>query len=216
MSSISKPNNESVSCLLEKRFFTLGNPKCKKLLYVIHGYGQLPEYFIQKFHVFSDEYFIVAPEGLSHYYLEGVSGRVGASWMTKEDRLRDIENINHYLSQVHKKITDNQDFEEIFVLGFSQGVPVAVRWICSENLPIKKILLCSGMLPPELTQNQLNYLKQTEIHYFTGLSDPFRDEGLIQEFYALVEGYQLTLNIHEFEGVHEVHIPTISEVILEN
>jgi len=213
MKSEKKPNKDSVNCVLEKRFFTLGNQNSNKLLYVIHGYGQLPEYFIQKFKDFTDDYFIVAPEGLSHYYLDGVSGRVGASWMTKEDRLNDIKNINQYLSQIHQKVTQNNSFEEIYVLGFSQGVPVAVRWLCSENLPIKKLLLCSGMLPPELTNNQINYLKQIEIHYLTGLKDPFRDEELIKEFYKVVDGYQLILNIHEFEGVHEVHIPSISLIL---
>jgi hypothetical protein len=69
------------------------------------------------------------------------------------------------------------------------------------------------MLPPELTNNQINYLKQIEIHYLTGLKDPFRDEELIKEFYKVVDGYQLILNIHEFEGVHEVHIPSISLIL---
>ena len=34
----------------------------------------------------------MAPEGLSRFYLEGFSGKVGATWMTREDRLNDIDN----------------------------------------------------------------------------------------------------------------------------
>ena len=68
---------------------------------VFHGYGQLSEYFIKKFEGLDPEKnFIIAPQGLSKYYVNGVSGRVGASWMTKEDRLTEIENQYTYLDQV--------------------------------------------------------------------------------------------------------------------
>ena len=42
-------------------------------------------------------YTIIAPQGLHKFYLEGTSGRVGASWMTKENREDDIKNYLVYL-----------------------------------------------------------------------------------------------------------------------
>ena len=83
----------------------------KKVLYVLHGYGQLAEFFVRKFRELGDEYLIVAPEGMHRFYLQGSSGRVGASWMTKEDREQDIkhddERQSDQLKCRHSGKTDN-------------------------------------------------------------------------------------------------------------
>ena len=52
----------------------------KGTLFVLHGYGQLPEYFIRKFRPLSQAgWHVVAPEGAHRFYLQGTEGRVGAS-----------------------------------------------------------------------------------------------------------------------------------------
>jgi hypothetical protein len=69
------------------RYFTIGDiEKAKYLLIALHGYGQLSSYFGKKFEDLPNEFFIVIPEGMHRFYLDGTSGRVGASWMTKEAR----------------------------------------------------------------------------------------------------------------------------------
>ncbi|MDO7610183.1 MAG: hypothetical protein MUQ68_04950, partial [Crocinitomicaceae bacterium] len=74
------------------RYFTLGDKnKSKRLLIVLHGYGQLAKFFLRKFSMCSDSSFVVAPEGPHRFYRKGYSGRVGASWMTKEARDHDIK-----------------------------------------------------------------------------------------------------------------------------
>ena len=81
------------------RYFTLGNlADGKHLLIALHGYGYLAKYFINKFKELDlDKYVILCPEGLSRFYQSGTEGRVGASWMTKEDRQTDIEDYVNYL-----------------------------------------------------------------------------------------------------------------------
>jgi hypothetical protein len=44
---------------------------------------------------------IIAPEGLSRFYRKGFSGDVVASWMTKDDRLDDMEDYVRYLNDLH-------------------------------------------------------------------------------------------------------------------
>jgi predicted esterase len=67
--------------------------------FVLHGYGQLPQYFLRKFLPIADSTrVIIAPGGLSRFYLDGFSGRVGSTWMTKEERLLDIRNYIEYLN----------------------------------------------------------------------------------------------------------------------
>ena len=47
------------------RYFTYGDiDKATKLIFVLHGYGQLAEFFIRKFHFLEEDYLIVAPEGM--------------------------------------------------------------------------------------------------------------------------------------------------------
>ena len=81
------------------------NGDSKNVLYVLHGYGQLSRFFIRKFSALQERYTIVAPEGMHRFYLEGSSGRVGASWMTKEDRLTDINDIMSFLNEVDQVIS---------------------------------------------------------------------------------------------------------------
>ncbi len=106
----------------------------KKLLYVLHGYGQLAKFFIRKFKDLGDQYTIIAPEGQHYFYLRGTSGRVGACWMTKENREQDIENYINYLNAVHAEISSEHDWQEVSILGFSQGVAKAFRWLAEGNL----------------------------------------------------------------------------------
>jgi hypothetical protein len=50
----------------------------------------------------------VAPEGLSRFYFEGgfhgPGSKVGATWMTREDRLAKIEDYVGYLDALHDAV----------------------------------------------------------------------------------------------------------------
>src|SRR4051812_32598822 len=72
---------------------------------VFHGYGQLSRYFIRHFEALvNDHTAVIAPQGLSKYYIDSKHDRVGASWMTKEDRETDIKNQFIYLDAVLKDV----------------------------------------------------------------------------------------------------------------
>jgi len=63
------------------RYFTLGElgPGTRDVWFVCHGYGQLAGRFLRQFEPLMDgTRFVVAPEGLSRFYLEsGRSVRAG-------------------------------------------------------------------------------------------------------------------------------------------
>lgn len=70
---------------------------------VVHGYGQLAERFINKFTTLLNESTaIIVPEALQRFYLDGTGGKIGASWMTREERELDIKDNHYYLDQVLK------------------------------------------------------------------------------------------------------------------
>lgn len=60
------------------RYFTAGEvtQQTKHIWFVLHGYGQLADNFIRKFEVIqSPETVVIAPEGLSRFYLQDVTTR---------------------------------------------------------------------------------------------------------------------------------------------
>ena len=177
-----------------------------KLLYVLHGYGQLAKFFIRKFLPAIDKgYTIVAPEGQHRFYLEGTSGRVGASWMTKENRERDIQNYLKYMDAVHAELTTEKEWDEIVVLGFSQGVATAFRWLAESDIKPSKLLICSGLVPPDVDlQIKKDIFDPIKMTYFSGVNDPYRTEDSVKEFYDAVASSKLDMELVNFEGVHEV------------
>ena len=119
------------------RYYTLGelNHKTKQIWFVIHGYGQLSQYFIKKMgQIADDETFIVAPEAPSRFYLDDNFKRVGASWMTRELRQPEIDENNDYLNTLYESLLKDRDLVniEINILGFfarlCNGLPMVWCW----------------------------------------------------------------------------------------
>lgn len=188
----------------QARFYTAGNPTAKKCLFVLHGYGQLAYYFLQKFsHEALNDYFIVAPEGLHRFYLSGTAGRVGASWMTKELRLIDIEENNAYLNRLFKHISSERDFEKTSVLGFSQGGATASRWVQQADFKIDNFILWASVFPadvePNLNNSPFNSCKK---QFVLGNSDPYystEQQAEIKNYYS-----NFGFKIHTFMGEHTI------------
>src|SRR5438477_56805 len=76
----------------------------------------------------ADERDTVAPEGLSRFYLteSPAERRVGASWMTREDRLHEIDDYVRYLDGVYGNVVPRN--ARVTALGFSQGTATVCRW----------------------------------------------------------------------------------------
>ena len=103
------------------RYFQLGEvgKTIKQVWFVCHGYGQLAGYFLKHFESLANgERLIVAPEGLSRFYLNGFNGRIGASWMTREDRLNDIKDYVIFLDAVYQQIFEQVDRSSVKVSVF--------------------------------------------------------------------------------------------------
>jgi predicted esterase len=193
------------------RYFTLGelSEKTKNVWFVCHGYGQLAEYFIKNFEAINDgTNFIVAPEALSRFYLEGFSGRVGATWMTKEERDSEIEDYVQYLNELYFSIIKDSEKIHVTILGFSQGVPAACRWVADGEIKFDRLILWAGLFPPDMnndfrfTADHLLKDKQTYIVY--GNKDPFFKEEHFKELEALGK-IKPDLKIIIFEGKHELN-----------
>ena len=187
-----------------------------EIWFVLHGYGQLPQYFIRKFkEIENDQRVIVAPGGLSRFYLNGFSGRVGSTWMTKEERLIDIENYINYLNKVAENILNNASKDvKITLLGFSQGSATVCRWVEKLSFSFERLILHSGAFPPDVDFSGLSSkLEDKEIYMRRGTEDEFINEERKKEQKSLIEKLKVEVNEIQFEGKHDIHIDSLKEII---
>lgn len=191
-------------------------PSTKEIWFVLHGYGQLPQFFIRKFKDLSDENRVfVAPGGLSRFYLDGFSGRVGSTWMTKEERLLDIDNYIKYLNSVAAKVLEGVS-EEIIIslLGFSQGSATVCRWAEKLDFNFQKLILHSGAFPPDVDFSGLsNVLKSKQVFMLSGDQDEFINEERKLEQQALIEKLRVEVKQIEFKGRHDIDIDSLKKII---
>lgn len=199
------------------RFFVAGPRAPKdsdKVLVALHGYGQLPEFFMRRFAAAVEAgWTVIAPEGLHRYYVEGTSGRVGASWMTKEAREHDIADTLNWLDQIRTHLLPTARPKHCVLLGFSQGVPAAVRWAV-RNSDWDALILWAGVFPPDVDSEALwRELKSIPIHTALGSEDPFFNDRLRADTSAALEAAGLTHLHHPFDGKHAVDGPTLLHVL---
>lgn len=181
---------------------------------VLHGYGQLVDYFIRKFHVLNPaDHFVIAPEGLHRYYLNGTSGRVGASWMTKEERLDDIADNINYLNKVVETYLKDKTFDKRIVLGFSQGASTAARWIQLGDFRPEIFIQWAGVSPPDLKlDSSENSFKAIRNFFVVGNQDPYFQLDYENEIKSKGSEIGIVPEIITFEGVHTIDGETLKRL----
>ena len=186
-----------------------------ELWFVLHGYGQLAPYFIKKFASLLDRgHAIVAPEGLNRFYLEQFSGRVGANWMTKEDRLTDIQNYLSYLDAVYYQLLDQKQDLKINLLGFSQGTATVSRWVAQSNITYDRLILWAGQVAHDINIARDGHrFAEKPIYFVYGTQDPFLTEKRMQEHYAISDKLGISALEMSFDGGHDIHLPTLEKII---
>ncbi len=184
------------------------NERTKRVWFVLHGYGQLAEYFIRKFEKMQDdETLIVAPEALSRFYLDHESGRVGASWMTREDRLSEIEDYVAYLESVQQEIFQGFSPENIHitVLGFSQGAATACRWVNQSELKCDRLILWGGYFANGILELiEKERLPPQDTYFVYGDKDEYLSQLNPTEYIQKLKAELPTIIIVEYKGGHAI------------
>src|SRR6267154_2573155 len=161
-----------VSTPRSARYFTVGSPAhAAEVWFACHGYGQLASRFLERFRpIEAERRCIVAPEGLSRFYLteSPAERRVGSSWMTREDRLHEIDDYIRYLDALYRTVASGQS--TVTVLGFSQGTATACRWAAVGASRVDRLILWGGEVPPDLDLTRLRVPRLTLVY---GTRDEF-------------------------------------------
>jgi len=189
--------------------------KTKNVWLVCHGIGYLSKYFLKYFRELNkEENYIIAPQAQSKYYLGSKYKHVGASWLTKENTIKEIENILCYLDAVleSEKIPNHIN---LIVLGYSQGVSVATRFVARRQLECSQLVLMSGSIPKELESVDFDFLREkTKVSLIYGKQDEYLNEEVMlyekQRFYKL---FGNDAKIIPFEGKHVVKKEVLKNLV---
>lgn len=194
----------SITVSRTARYHTLGDPAAAKAIWVVlHGYGQLARFFLNKFEGLEDELLIVAPEALNRFYLDEAHQRVGATWMTREDRENEIKDQCAYLDALVASLRQGREQLPVHVLGFSQGVATACRWSLLGRTRIGRLVLWAGGLPVELTSGELrDGWSKTRIDLVLGTTDQYAGDKELAAQVARLERAGAAHAVHRFTGGH--------------
>lgn len=186
------------------RYHVLGDTARAQVLWIVlHGYGHLARFFLNKFEGLAKDALIVAPEGLNRFYLDEQHQRVGATWMTREDREHEIQDQVAYLDDLVDELRRTVGELPLNVLGFSQGVATACRWSLMGRSAIPRMVLWSGSLPPEPGAALLaDRWRDLHIDVVLGTQDPYAGEETLQSQCNRLIAAGLSFRTHRFDGGH--------------
>ena len=201
----------SITVSKKARYYQIGeaSPSIKKVWIVLHGYAMLSEFFIKKFQNLDDgNTLIIAPEALNRFYIDGQYIRVGASWMTKEERITDIKENNAYLNSLAKQVFDkigHTNFS-LNVLGFSQGGAAACRWVFSSPIKFNNLILWAGDIPKDtLTVENKKKWSTINTHLIMGTQDFLIPEEMKARFVDLIKKYGINYSVTKYDGGHKIY-----------
>lgn len=192
------------------RYFTLGapSPATRQVWFVCHGYGQLAGRFLAEFAVLEEPgRYLVAPEGLSRYYVNHLQRAVGASWMTVEDRLVDIANYVRYLDALYDHVFAGirRTHVTVTVLGFSQGAATAARWISHGRAIADRLVLWGELLPPDLDLDAAwGKLEDARLTFVVGSDDAYVDAARLTESEAWLLDRDIPFETVRYDGGHAI------------
>lgn len=201
-----------ISVARTARYQQLGeaSPATRQLWVVLHGYGQLAEYFIRHFRPLHAAdpagTVIVAPEGLSRFYLHGTDGRIGASWMTRADRLSEIADQASYLTQLLASLlADCPATTRVTVLGFSQGTATASRWLATYagHWRPQRLVLWAGDFPADIVPQLARQAVQgLPVALVSGDQDAYVSPAKLQAQADALRQSGAHVTTHSFGGGH--------------
>jgi predicted esterase len=187
------------------RYFTLGElgPQTTEVWIVLHGYAQLAADFLAPFDCINAPHrFIVAPEGLNKFYARGFGGKPAATWMTSEDRRNEIADYLQYLDTLYESLGFRATSGKFFLLGFSQGVVTATRWLQHTSFRVDELIIYAGEIASELQDPLSPKLSSLPITYITGTKDKLISPEKQATVFSMME--KLNAKVIRFDGGHEV------------
>ncbi len=200
------------------RYFSLGNmsDSIEEVWFVLHGYGFLGDGFLKRFEALEQENrLIIAPEAMNRFYLRGFFGKVGATWMTREDRLNEIDDYVGYLDRLSQTIFSQlkRPPKRTMILGFSQGTATASRWLSMGNVEADRLIIWAGGLPPDLDyEKHRDKINRARPALVFGTADEYISREDFDKEVARLTELKINFSSHEFDGGHEIEPALLAQI----
>ncbi|MDQ6635282.1 MAG: phospholipase [Gemmatimonadota bacterium] len=207
------------------RYYTLGPTHGfpRELWFVCHGYGQLAGRFIRQFAPLDDgTRLVVAPEALSRFYLDPIpvrrsdpTPRIGATWMTREDREAEIADYVTYLEQLAGEVRHPLAGAgpRIVVLGFSQGTATVSRWLAASEMRVDQLVLWGGTIPPELDLAAwASRLHGAAITLVIGEHDEFATPAAVAAEAERLSAAGVAFTLQRYAGGHAIEATALQQL----
>lgn len=185
----------------------------KNVWFVCHGMGHLSRYFLRHFkNLNPNENYIIAAQAPSLYYQGENFKHVGASWLTRENTLLETDNIMHYFDAIFEAENVPKHLN-LMLLGYSQGVSVATRYVAKRQLQCQQLILHSGGIPKELIAENFDFLN-AKVSIIYGTKDNYFDaERIAYETDRANTLFKNNITSIQFEGGHEVNTEIITNLV---
>lgn len=215
---IPEPKPSHITVPKTARYYTVGsaNELVRDVWVVCHGFTQLARDFVAPFASLEDDSrLIVAPEALSRFYLDTRPGhtqtsRVGATWMTREDREAEIADTVAYLDALYEQVLlelaargADRDAIRVHALGFSQGAAAASRWAAFGSAVVDHLVVWGSGVPQDVNLRALADRRpgfRVDVVY--GTRDRVVTPDLVAAERAMLDASGVPYEVHAFDGGH--------------
>lgn len=159
---------------------------------------------------------IVAPEALSRYYLDNTRGgshansAVGATWMTREDRDSEIADQIAYLDALYDAVAAQAGpGATLTVLGFSQGVATACRWLEHGRTRADRLICWGGAIPDDVRLGEDSPIRHPALWLVAGSRDMYATAERVAYQESVLQTAGVPFTRLSFDGGHRLDDATM-------
>jgi len=193
------------------RYVSLGSAEAPEVWIALHGYGQLADAFARPFRALAGPHRrVLLPEAPSRFYLDEAYRRIGASWMTREDREAEIVDVVAYLDALVAHTVPPGS--RLCGLGFSQGAAALARWAALGRTPLARMVLWGAGLPDDLDLDA-HYPRLPGLMLVVGDADSFITPERMAAQEERLRAAALPFELVRYAGGHRVEEAVLRQVI---
>lgn len=183
------------------------NTNTKNVWLVFHGIGYLSKFFLRHFSSLNPkENYVIGLQAPFKYYKNNNYKHVGACWLTKENTAIDTENVLNYVDSVCENENIDTNTVNFIVLGYSQGVSIATRWLALRKQYCHTLVMISGVFPKELKKQDFEYIPNLKIYHTVGLKDEIFDPKNVTKQEERLKDLFKNIEFLNHEGGHKLDI----------